>query len=104
MNLFEQQSHEFLPRHIGTIGSEKEMLQTIGVNSFDDLISKTVPSSIRLHKKLDLPDAISESELLQQLKEMSLRNKTYRSYIGQGYYDTVTPSVILRNVFENPAW
>jgi glycine dehydrogenase len=104
MNIFEQQSNEFIPRHIGTIGQEKEMLKTIGVSSLEDLISKTIPSSIRTHSKLNLPDAISESELLEELKEISLRNKTFRSYIGQGYYDTIVPSVILRNVFENPGW
>jgi glycine dehydrogenase len=104
MNLFEQQSNEFLSRHIGTMGQEKEMLKTIGVTGLDELIAKTIPSSIRLHKELNLPAAVSEAELLKQLKEISLRNKTYRSYIGQGYYDTITPSVILRNIFENPGW
>ena len=104
MNLFEQQSNEFVPRHIGTIGQEKEMLKTIGVDSLDELIDKTIPSAIRIHAKLNLPEAISEAELLSELKEISIRNKTFRSYIGQGYYDTIVPSVILRNVFENPGW
>src|SRR5213595_3469404 len=104
MNLFEQQSNEFTPRHIGTIGEEKEMLNTIGVNSLEELIGRTIPSAIRIHEKLNLPDAVSEAELLKQLKEISLHNKTYRSYIGQGYYDTIIPSMILRNVFENPGW
>jgi len=104
MNLFEQQSNEFVPRHIGTIGQEKDMLKTIGVSSIDELISKTIPSSIRNLSDLKVPDAISEAELLTQLKEISLRNKTFRTYIGQGYYDTIIPSVILRNVFENPGW
>lgn len=104
MNLFEQQSNEFGPRHIGIIGQEKEMLKTIGVNNLDDLINKTIPSSIRLHSDLDLPEAISEADLLAELKDISLRNKTFRTYIGQGYYDTIVPSVILRNVFENPGW
>ena len=104
MNLFEQQSNEFIPRHIGTIGQEKEMLRTIGMGSIDELISKTIPSSIRTHSKLNIPEAVSEAELLAELKEISIRNKTFRSYIGQGYYDTIIPSVILRNVFENPGW
>src|SRR5437762_14356824 len=104
MNLFEQQSNEFIPRHIGTIDQEKEMLKTIGVNDLEELIGKTIPSSIRIREKLNLPAAVSEAELLKQLKDISLRNKTYRTYIGQGYYDTITPSVILRNVFENPGW
>jgi len=104
MNLFEQQANEFVPRHIGTIGREREMLRTIGVSSLDELISKTIPSSIRTYSKLNLPDAVNEEKLLAELKEISLRNKTFRSYIGQGYYDTIIPSVILRNVFENPGW
>src|SRR5437588_8705755 len=104
MNIFEQQSNEFVPRHIGTIGQEKDMLKTIGVSSVDELISKTIPSSIRNLSDLSLPDAISEAELLSQLKEISLRNKTFRTYIGQGYYDTIIPSVIMRTVFENPGW
>src|SRR5213075_3248704 len=104
MTLFEQQSNEFVPRHIGTIGKEKGMLKTIGVGSLDELIEKTVPSSIRLRSNLNLPEAVSESELLSELKEISFRNKVFRTYIGEGYYDTIIPSVILRNVFENPGW
>jgi glycine dehydrogenase len=104
MNLFEQQSNEFIPRHIGTYGHEKKMLQTIGVESLEELISKTIPSSIRTNERLGIPEAVSEAELLSLLKDISLRNKTFRTYIGQGYYDTITPSVILRNVFENPGW
>ncbi len=104
MNLFEQQSREFVPRHIGTIGQEKEMLETIGLSSLDELIDKTIPSSIRSTKPLALPPAVSESELLSELKEISLGNSTFKTYIGQGYYDTIVPSVILRNVFENPGW
>jgi glycine dehydrogenase len=104
MNLFEKQSQEFVPRHIGTIGQESDMLKTIGVNSLEELISRTIPSSIRLHSKLNLPESVSEAELLSELKDISLRNKVFRTYIGQGYYDTIVPSVILRNIFENPGW
>jgi glycine dehydrogenase len=104
MNLFEQQSKEFVPRHIGTVGQEPEMLKTIGVNTLEELIDKTIPSSIRTRPGLNLPEAVSESELLSELKNVSLHNKTFRTYIGQGYYDTIVPSVILRNVFENPGW
>ena len=104
MNLFEQQSKEFVPRHIGTIGQEPEMLKTIGVNTLEELIDKTIPSSIRTRSGLNLPEAVSEAELLSELKNVSLHNKTFRTYIGQGYYDTIVPSVILRNVFENPGW
>jgi glycine dehydrogenase len=104
MNLFEQQQNEFVPRHIGTIGQEKQMLKTIGSSSLDELIDKTVPASIRSNKALNLPAAMSEADLLKYLKDVSLKNKVYKTYIGQGYYDTHTPSVILRNIFENPGW
>jgi glycine dehydrogenase len=105
MNLFEQQSIEFRRRHIGINEAElHKMLQTIGVSSLDELISRTVPPSIRMQKPLRLPAAVSENEYLKQMKEVSIKNKIYKSYIGQGYYDTITPSVILRNVFENPGW
>jgi len=104
MNLFEAQQNEFSRRHIGTTGAEASLLKTVGVNSMDELISKTVPASIRNHEKLAIPDAMSEADLLKHLKEVSLNNKLFKNYIGQGYYDTITPSVILRNVFENPGW
>src|SRR4029077_8033516 len=81
-----------------------EMLKTVGVNSIDELIDKTVPSTIRMKHELRLPDAMSEHEYLQHIKNVSLKNKIFKNYIGQGYYDTITPSVILRNVFENPGW
>ena len=105
MNLFSVQNQEFIRRHIGPGEHEtKEMLATIGVESMDELIARTVPSAIRMQHRLNLPAAISEAEYLKELKDLSLRNKVYRSYIGQGYYDTHTPSVILRNIFENPGW
>lgn len=105
MSLFEAQSKEFQRRHIGPDENQtREMLKTIGVTSLDELINRTVPSGIRMQRELDLPAAMNESEYLNHIKEISLRNKVYRSYIGQGYYDTITPSVIIRNVFENPAW
>ena len=105
MNLFAIQNEEFSHRHIGP-GAEdtKKMLDTIGVNSMDDLIGRTVPGTIRMDHKLNLPEGVSEAEYLQQLKEISMGNKVFRNYIGQGYYDTYTPSVILRNIFENPGW
>ncbi|MFZ1799314.1 MAG: glycine dehydrogenase (aminomethyl-transferring), partial [Chitinophagaceae bacterium] len=104
MNLIDQQAEEFIPRHIGTIGDEKEMLETIGEESLDVLINKTIPASIRLEARLSVPDAMSENDYLSLVKDMSLKNILYKSYIGQGYYGTITPSVILRNVFENPGW
>ncbi len=104
MTLFEAQQNEFLKRHIGSIGTEQQLLKTIAVQNMEELISKTVPASIRNPNKLNVPDAISEADLLKLLKEISLNNKLNKNYLGQGYYDTITPSVILRNVFENPGW
>ena len=105
MSLFDAQSKEFQGRHIGPNESQtKEMLTKIGVNSLEDLVNRTVPPSIRMKRSLHLPSAMSEAEYLEHIKEVSLRNKVFKNYIGQGYYDTITPSVILRNVFENPGW
>jgi glycine dehydrogenase len=105
MNLFEAQSGEFKGRHIGpTEADSTQMLRTIGENSLEDLVGKTVPAAIRMQHELNLPNAMSEYEYLQHIKEVSLKNKTFKNYIGQGYYDNITPSVILRNVFENPGW
>ncbi|HTM92585.1 MAG TPA: hypothetical protein VL095_09210, partial [Flavisolibacter sp.] len=105
MSLFESQSKEFQRRHNGPNESQtKEMLKTIGVNSLDELIDRTVPAGIRMSHDLNLPPAMSEAEYLSHIKDVSLKNKIFKNYIGQGYYDTITPSVILRNIFENPAW
>lgn len=105
MSLFDVQAAEFQRHHIGP--NEKEtadMLRTIGVSSIDELVDRTVPPAIRMKKKLALPEAMSEAEYLQHIKDVSLKNRIFKNYIGQGYYDTLTPSVILRNVFENPGW
>ncbi len=104
MNLFQQQSNEFQARHIGTLGSENEMWKVIGVDTLDALISKTVPQNIRNQQPLSIPEALSEAGLLKHVKDLSLKNTICRNFLGQGYYDTITPSVILRNVFENPGW
>ena len=105
MSLFIQQSNEFHGRHIGPGADDtKAMLQTIGVSSLEELISKTVPDAIRIKEALDIPAAISEFEYLTELRKVAAKNKLYKTYIGQGYYGTITPSVILRNIFENPGW
>ena len=105
MNLFEEQQQEFISRHIGpNVTDTKEMLKTIGVNSLDELIDKSVPSAIRLKKPLSLPSAISEQDYLDHIREISLNNKILKNYIGQGYYGTFVPSVIVRNIFKNPGW
>jgi glycine dehydrogenase len=95
----------FSNRHIGPDDNEiREMLSTLGFSSLDELVSATVPKSIRLKDKLNLPEAMSEYEVLEELRAISLQNKIFRSYIGMGYNDCVTPPVILRNIMENPGW
>ncbi len=80
------------------------MLDAVGADSLDDLIAATIPADIRLGRKLQLPTALTESQLLDVAGKLAARNRVYRSYIGMGYHDTITPPAILRNVFENPAW
>ena len=104
MNLFQQQSNEFAGRHIGTLGAEAAMLTTVNMPTLQGLIDATVPATIRLKEPMAIPPAISEAALLEHLSNLAAENKVCRNYIGQGYYDTLTPSVILRNVFENPGW
>src|SRR3954464_4849895 len=95
----------FQSRHIGPDRSARDaMLKTIGVASVDDLIDQTIPAGIRLKAALDVPEAETEAAYLRRLANIAARNVPTRSYIGMGYYDCVTPSVILRNVFENPGW
>jgi glycine dehydrogenase len=105
MNLFEKQANEFARRHIGSNESETgQMLGRIGFKSLDELIDKAIPSSIRNPKSLHVTEPVSEAEYLELIHEIASRNLVFKNYIGQGYYDTITPSVILRNVFENPGW
>ena len=95
----------FAKRHIGISSSELvEMLKTIGVSSLDQLIDETVPAGIRMSKELNLPEALTENEYLTMLKSIASKNKIFKTYIGQGYYGTITPTVILRNIFQNPGW
>jgi glycine dehydrogenase len=101
----EDSQDEFRTRHIGTTPvTMQKMLEYLGVASLDDLIEKTVPATIRLQQPLNLPPALSEYEALKQLKTIASRNQIYRSFIGMGYYDCITPPVILRNILENPGW
>jgi len=105
MSLFSDQNLEFTQRHIGPGEQDtQDMLHTVGVSSMDELIGGTVPAAIRMQHDLSIPPAISEAEYLHNLKEVSLKNKVFKTYIGQGYYDNHTPSVIQRNLFENPGW
>ena len=95
----------FPPRHIGPSPDERErMLQTIGAASLDALIDQAIPASIRLQTPLNLPPAESEHQYLRRLAHLAHRNTPFRSYIGLGYHDTITPSVVLRMVMENPGW
>ena len=97
--------NQFSERHIGPTQNEQElMLEKIGSSSFEELIDTTIPKNIRLSKKMDLPDPMNESELLDHMKKLGHKNKNYRSYIGLGYYNTVLPGVIQRNILENPGW
>ena len=105
MNLFEKQKNEFIQRHVGP--NEKDissMLEKIGISSVDELIEKTIPSAIRLSKPIETPAAVSEYEYMTQLRKVASKNLVFKSYIGKGYYNTITPNVILRNIFENPGW
>ena len=105
MNLFEEQQSEFQHRHIGPDENETaEMLKVIGKSSIEELIEATIPQDIHLKKPLQTSEPHSEHEYLRELKLVAQKNKLFRSFIGQGYYGTITPSVILRNVFENPGW
>src|SRR5579864_7943803 len=98
-------SEPFQSRHIGPDETERdEMLKAIGAPSMDALIDEVIPRRIRLARPLDLPDGESEHRFLRTLRTTAARNQVFRSYIGLGYYDCVTPSVIVRNVLENPGW
>jgi glycine dehydrogenase len=98
-------SDKFVNRHNGPRDEEiPQMLKVIGVDSLDQLIEKTVPSSIMLEKSLRLPEAMSEFEYLNHIRSIGQKNKMFRSFIGQGYYGVALLSVIIRNVLENPSW
>ncbi|MBK8778576.1 MAG: aminomethyl-transferring glycine dehydrogenase [Saprospiraceae bacterium] len=97
--------HQFESRHLGNdAAAVSQMLEVIGAASLDQLIDETIPDSIRMHGALDIPEAMDEQAYLRHISSISRKNKTFRSYIGQGYYGTFTPSPILRNIFQNPGW
>lgn len=96
---------KFESRHNGPTEAEiAEMLEKIGASSLEELINQTVPTSIQLERPLNLPAAQLESEFLKNFKKLASKNKVFKSYIGMGYYDTIVPGVVLRNVLENPGW
>jgi len=100
-----QQNDEFIARHIGPDQRQIDsMLETLGLHTLQELIDSTVPDSIALRRPLALAAPMSETQTLQKLRQIAAGNTTRRSFIGLGYYDTITPNVILRNVLENPGW
>lgn len=98
-------TNNFIHKHNGPkAGDLSKMLDTIGVKSLDELINQTIPAAIRLEKPLNLGEGMNEYEYLEHLRKLASRNKIYRTYIGMGYYNTILPGVIQRNILENPGW
>lgn len=98
-------TESFALRHIGVREEDlKKMFEIVGVSSLDELMEQTIPNDIRLTKALNLPEAVSEHEFLQHLQALSEKNKVFKTYIGMGYHESLTPSVIKRNILENPGW
>ncbi|HBG59092.1 aminomethyl-transferring glycine dehydrogenase [Proteiniphilum sp. UBA1028] len=96
---------QFKNRHVGLSEAEKKMmLESLGVNSMEELIDQTIPSDIRLSEPLSLPAPLSEHEYAEEIAHIASQNQLFTSYIGMGWYDTITPAAIYRNVFENPVW
>lgn len=96
---------DFIHRHLGPTGADiQEMLAVLGLLSLDTMIDTAIPPDLRLHRSLDIPDGDGEQAVLARLKDIASHNKVYRSLIGMGYHDCVTPGVIQRNILENPAW
>jgi glycine dehydrogenase len=95
----------FVNRHLGPRAAEiSEMLEFAGASSMDELIEQTVPSNIRLKEPLKLREGLTERQYFREILKLASKNKVFNTYIGMGYYDTITPAVILRNVLENPSW
>lgn len=105
MKIDSQYTEKFESRHIGPDAHQvEEMLKVTKASSIDELIDQTIPASIRLKKPLSLPAAKSEYQFLKDFKKIASKNKVYKSFLGMGYYNTITPGVILRNILENPGW
>jgi len=96
---------DFIARHLGPDETEQQkMLSALGYDNIEQFIEAVVPANIRMPDALDLPASLSEVQALQELQEIAANNRVFKSYIGQGYYNTYTPTVIQRNILENPAW
>ena len=105
MQIKSNYNDKFVNRHISPLAKDTDaMLKVIGVSSIDQLIDETIPSHIRLKERMKLPEALTEQELLKAASEIADKNKLYKNFLGQGYYGTITPGVVLRNIFENPGW
>ena len=103
--MIDDNSKEFIRRHIGPSDEDQlKMLQYVGYKSLEDLMSNTVPEKILLKNDLKIDQPMSENDALKKLKLLSKRNEIYRNFIGMGYYNTITPNVILRNILENPGF
>ena len=96
---------KFVNRHVGITAEDlPDMLKAVGVNTLDELIDQTIPANIRLKQPLNLPEPMTEREFAEHINELASKNEVFTSYIGMGWYDTVCPAPIQRNVFENPVW
>ena len=103
--MIDNTSKEFIRRHIGPSENDiKKMLEYVGASSLENLINKIVPEDILLKDDLKVGNPTSEHDSLKQLKDISLKNKIYKNYLGMGYYNTYMPNVILRNIYCNPGW
>jgi len=98
-------TNNFIERHNGIRKADEEkMLEKIGITSADELIDQTIPASIRLEGDLNLPEGLNEYEYIQHLKSLGAKNKVFKTFIGMGYYNSILPGVIQRNILENPGW
>src|SRR5210317_44997 len=103
--MIDDNSKEFIARHIGPSEDEQsKMLNLIGAKNLDELIKNTVPEKILLTDELKIEEPNSENDTLKRLKSISKQNEIFRNFIGMGYYNSITPNVILRNILENPGW
>ena len=97
--------YNFSDRHIGPRDNDiSEMLEIVNASSIKHLIDETIPQKIHLVKKMNLPESLSENRFIEHIKKIAQKNKNYRSYIGMGYFNTILPGVIQRNILENPGW
>ena len=97
--------NKFSDRHIGPRCADIEkMLKLVNTDSLEQLISETIPDRIHLESEMNLPEALTESRFMEHMKRIAQKNKNYRSYIGMGYFNTILPGVIQRNILENPGW